>query len=116
MANTEQVFRGNVLNVKRLGREKMKEEVKKLKNRENFEERELTTVEVSGLPVGSTQNSIHIHFQKNKNGGGEVKKVKMLGDGKARVIFEDPQGRFSGCQLEGRMLIDSYSQSFKTIH
>jgi hypothetical protein len=30
---------------------------------------------VSGLPEGATENGVHIHFQKKKNGGGEVKKV-----------------------------------------
>ena len=90
VVNTQQKFNGNTLEVKSLGTETMK----KLRNKESSEEKESTTVEVCGLPDGSTENSVHIHFQKKKNGGGEVKKVEMLGDGKARVIFEDPRGRF----------------------
>lgn len=53
------------------------------------------TIFVSGLPEGLTKNSVHIHFQKRKNGGGEVKKVEMLGEGKAMVTFEDPPGRLN---------------------
>ena len=48
---------------------------------------------VFGIPEGSTENSVHIHFQKRKNGGGEIKKVEMLEGGKAVITFEDPQGR-----------------------
>ena len=91
VVNTKQLFKGKVLEVKRIWRVKMKDK-EKLRNQENSGETELTTVEVSGLPDGSTENSVHIHFQKKKNGGGEVQKVEMLGDGKARVTFEDPQG------------------------
>ena len=93
VVNTEQLFKGKVLGVKRLGRE-MKENVEKLGSKENSGEKESTTVEVSGLPVGSTEKSVYIHFQKRKNSGGEVKQVEMLGEKKAWVIFEDPQGRF----------------------
>ena len=92
VVSTEQLFKGKVLEVKRLGTAKMNEDVEMLKDKENPAEKEPTTVEVSGLPVGSTGKSVHIHFQKRKNCGGEVQKVAMLGDGKARVTFEDPQG------------------------
>ena len=48
---------------------------------------------VSGLPVGTTENSVHIHFQKKKNGGGEIERITLLNDqGKALVLFEDPKG------------------------
>lgn len=70
-----------------------KEVVEKLRNREDSEEKESRIVEVSGLPVGCTENSVHIHFQKSKNGGGDIQKVEMLQKGKAKIIFEDPQGR-----------------------
>ena len=58
---------------------------------ETSEER-CRTVFVSGLPEEVTENNVHIYFQKKKNGGGEVKKVEMLGQGKARVIFEEHEG------------------------
>ena len=90
VVNTEQIFKGNILEMKRLSTEK----VEKLRNKESSEETKSTTVEVYGLPTGAIENSVTIHFQKKKNGGGEVTKVEMLEDGKARVIFEDPQG---GC-------------------
>ena len=82
VVKTEQTFKGKVLNVKRLVTERMNGN------------RESATVIVSDLPEESTENSVHIHFQKRKNGGGEIKKVEMLEEGKAKVTFEDPQGRF----------------------
>ena len=36
VVNTEQLFKGKVLEVKRLCRDKLKKDVKKLKNKENF--------------------------------------------------------------------------------
>ena len=48
---------------------------------------------VSGLPEGVTENNIYIHFQKKKNGGGDIEKVELLPGGKhAMVMFEDCQG------------------------
>lgn len=48
---------------------------------------------VSGLPEGVTENNIYIHFQKKKNGGGDIDKVELLPGGKqAMVTFEDCQG------------------------
>ena len=47
---------------------------------------------VSGLPVGTTENSVYIHFQKKKNGGGEIERTTLLNEGKALVLFEDPKG------------------------
>ncbi|XP_046839282.1 N-myc-interactor-like isoform X2 [Xenia sp. Carnegie-2017] len=44
---------------------------------------------VSGLPDSATSNRVTMHFQKRKNGGGDIKEVKMLGQGNARVTFED---------------------------
>ena len=90
MVKTEQIFKGNILEMKHLVTEKME----KLRNEENFDENESTTVTVSGLPEGSTENSVNIHFQNKKNGGGDVEEVEMLGEGKAMITFEDPQGRF----------------------
>ena len=36
------------------------------------------TVLVSDLPEGTTENGVHIHFQKKKNGGGEIKTVTLV--------------------------------------
>ena len=92
VVNTKQIFKGHTIGVKRMGTVEKKENVENLRNTESY--RESTTVTVSGLPEGSTENSVHIHFQKRKNGGGDIQKLEILGEGKARVIFEDPQGEF----------------------
>ena len=90
VVNTQQIFKGKVLEVKHLDTA-----TENVVNRSNESSREReSTVMVSGLPERSTENSVHIHFQKKKNGGDDIKKVEMLGEGKARVTFEDPQGRF----------------------
>ena len=47
---------------------------------------------VTGLPEGVTENSVYIHFQKKKNGGGEIEAVTFVGGGKAMILFEDPEG------------------------
>ena len=93
VVNTQKIFKGKVLEVKYLGTEMATENVEKSRNSESSSEKE-STVMVSGLPEGSTENSVHIHFQKRKNGGGDIQKVEMLGEGKARVTFQNPQGRF----------------------
>ena len=90
--NTQQKFGETILEVKRLETEGFKENVEKLKNK-GAREKEARTVSVSGLPDGVTENTVIIHFQKKKNGGGEVEKVQMLGEGKAIVVFEVPEGR-----------------------
>ena len=84
---TQQVFKGKVLDVKRQEAE-VNPNVKK-----SEKENESATVLVSGLPEGVTENGIHIHFQKKKNGGGEIKEVKLLpGKKEATVEFEDIAG------------------------
>ena len=91
VVNAEQIFKGNHLEVKRLGAVAFKE-VEKLINKKSAGKKQTRIVSVSGLPEGSTENSVYIHFQKRKNGGGLIEKVELLGDGKANVVFEEPQG------------------------
>ena len=56
------------------------------------------TVLVSGLPEGTTENHLRIHFQKKINGGGEIEKVTILpGDEGALVYFEEIQGLSLTC-------------------
>ena len=93
MVNTQQVLNGKVLEVKLLGTGTEKENMEKSRNRESSGEKESRTVMISGLPEGSIEKSVHIHFQKKKNGGGEVNNVDVLREGKAMITFEDPQGR-----------------------
>ena len=90
VANTEQKFKGKKLEVK-LVTDTLKN-MKELRNEKRDERNEPKTISVSGLPEGSTENSVYIHFQKKKNGGGEIEKVEMLGQGKAIVVFEEPRG------------------------
>ena len=94
VANTEQTFRDSILKVKRLDIAEKNQNFEKLRNKQISGKKELATVMVFGLPEGSTKDSVHIHFQKKKNGGGDIQKVEMLGEGKAMITFEDPQGRF----------------------
>ena len=48
---------------------------------------------VSDLPEDATENTLHIYFQKRKNGGGEVESVTLLPEaGHALVVFDDPKG------------------------
>ena len=94
VANTEQKFNGKQLEVK-LGTDALKN-MEELRNEKGDEKNETKTISVSGLPEGSTKSSVHIHFQKKKNGGGEIEKVELLEQGKAIVVFEDPQGMLDG--------------------
>ena len=51
------------------------------------------TVLVSDLPEETTEYGVHIHFQKKKNGGGEIKTVTLVPEKKvATVVFEDIEG------------------------
>ena len=53
------------------------------------------TVLVTGLPEGSTDKEVYHHFQKKKNGGAEIKEVKLRQEkNEAAVIFEDIKGQF----------------------
>ncbi|PFX27331.1 uncharacterized protein LOC111327799 [Stylophora pistillata] len=48
-------------------------------------------VVISNIPRQITKDEIHIHFQKSKNGGGEVDDIWMTKDGKAVIVFESPE-------------------------
>ena len=84
---TEQKIKGKAVRVELIDTE--------IHNTETVETpgKEFPTVLVSGLPEGSTQNGVHIHFQKKKNGGGEIKEVKLWPEkNEAVVVFKDIQG------------------------
>ena len=84
-----QVFKGKVLNVKLQETETNPNNEES--ERENSEKSR--TIFVSGLPEGVTESDVRIHFQKKKNGGGEVKQVTVLPErNTALVVFEDPEG------------------------
>ena len=94
VVNTQQIFKGNILVVSHLSTEMAKEDVEKKSANNESSGKEESTVIVSGLPEGSTEKGVHIHFQKRKHGGGDIQIVEMLGEGKARVTFEDSRGMF----------------------
>lgn len=73
-------------------REALKDIAEKSISEESVGRKEARTVFVSRLPEGVSGNGVHIHFQKKKNGGGEVENVKMLGEGKAVILFVHPAG------------------------
>ena len=78
--------------MKRLGTKSSKDNLENVTKKGRAEKNEVRTVLVSDLPEEVTENNVCIHFQKKKNGGGEVEKVEMLGGGKARIIFEESEG------------------------
>ena len=90
VANTTQIFKGKELEVK-LGTDTL-QNLEELRNEKHDERNETKAISVSGLPEGSTESSVQIHFQKRKNGGGEIEKLELSGQGKAIIVFEDPQG------------------------
>lgn len=57
------------------------------------EERAARSVVAKEIPPGVTENDLMIHFQRQKNGGGEVESVTM-GKQSALITFEDPEGTF----------------------
>ena len=56
------------------------------------DERTARTVVIWNIPPQITKDHVHIHFQKSKNGGGEVDDIFITKDGKAVVVFEKPEG------------------------
>ena len=91
VVETKQKFKGEVIHVKLV-------ETETHPNKDTSEEseepktsdQEYGTVLVSGFPEEATENALYIHFQKKKNGGGEVKEVTFLpGKKEATVVFED---------------------------
>jgi len=48
---------------------------------------------VKDLPPRSKEADVIIHFQRKRNGGGEVDSVRMLGEGVAVVTFEKREGK-----------------------
>lgn len=50
------------------------------------------SVIVRNLSPSTREETIIIHFQKQRNGGGEVDGVRLLSEGVAVVTFEKPEG------------------------
>ena len=85
-----QVFKGKKLVVKL--QEPVTTPDNEVPERKNVDE--TRTILVSDLPEGVSESDVHIHFQKKRNGGGEVEKVIISQEkNKALVVFEDPKGQ-----------------------
>ena len=54
------------------------------------EEQATRSVVAKGIPAGVTESDLTIHFQRRKNGGGEVESVTM--EQSAVITFENPEG------------------------
>ena len=87
----QQTIKGEVVQVKPLEAE-TKSKLESSQNRSNSTEKEARTISVSGLPEEVTEKGLLIHFQKKKNGGGDIEETTLLPGGKALVVFEDPEG------------------------
>ncbi|XP_028398983.1 uncharacterized protein LOC114522489 isoform X2 [Dendronephthya gigantea] len=87
----EQIFKGNLLKVNLVEKETFEDNVEKLTTDESSRGKEARTITVFGLPEDATEKGLHIHFQRKKNGGGEIEEVTLLPGGKAMVVFEDPE-------------------------
>ena len=58
------------------------------------EEKATRSVVAKGIPAGVSESDLTIHFQRLKNGGGEVESVTM--EQSAVITFEDPEGMSPG--------------------
>ena len=56
------------------------------------EETATRSVLIHGIPAQVGDEDIIIHFQKGKNGGGEIDHVRIAGDGKAVITFNSCEG------------------------
>ena len=50
------------------------------------------SVIIKNLSPTTREEAIIIHFQKKRNGGGEVERVRLLSEGAAVVTFEKSEG------------------------
>ena len=78
-------MKGNVLDLEL-------QEAKVTSEKSGGDENVEKSILVCGLPDGVTWKEITIHFQKKKNGGGEIEKVIVLSGNTALVLFEDAGG------------------------
>ena len=91
VVGTKQIIKGEVVRVELFVTEN--NVIEETSQEHENSEQESATVLVSNLPKGATENGIYIHFQKKKNGGGEVVKVIFSPEkDEAMVIFEDIEG------------------------
>lgn len=63
------------------------------KMEDSAEDLDARRVLVKDLSPRSKETDVIVHFQRKRNGGGEVDGVRMLGDGVAVVTFEKREGK-----------------------
>ena len=51
------------------------------------------SVVVSGLPLETRKETVIIHFQKRKHGGGEIDSVELVSEETAVVTFDEIEGK-----------------------
>lgn len=54
---------------------------------------------VKGIPEGTTAEELTIHFQRKKNGGGDVDTIVMNKRGTAVITFDNPEGKTSVAKI-----------------
>lgn len=50
------------------------------------------SVIVSGFPAHTKLEDLIIHFQRRKNGGGDIEKIILSKKGTAVITFDEPEG------------------------
>ena len=70
-------------------------------------DQEQRSLVVQNLPQKVTKQEITIHFQKIKNGGGDVDKVTMIGENIAVVTFDEREGKYDWFNLS-YFILNSY--------
>ena len=48
---------------------------------------------VRNLPPGTSNDTVTIHFQKHKHGGGDIESVEMVGEDTAVITFDDRESK-----------------------
>jgi len=50
------------------------------------------SIAVSGFPKETTARALVIHFQQQKNGGGDIESIQITDKGLAVIVFYEPAG------------------------
>lgn len=61
------------------------------------EERAARSVVVSNISPQTTKEGVMIHFQRQKNGGGEIDDIHIPEEGTAVITFEKMEGLYIPC-------------------
>ena len=69
------------------------------KDYEEFDEEKASrSIVVSNIPPEVPGEQLLIHFQRKRNGGGEIDRICMIeADGNAVIIFDEADGKYRKC-------------------